>query len=176
MDFKTVLITGGAYGEAKELAKLLADSGANVVVLDEDVCALEDEYANVLALKVDFRDADMLAGSVNRAAEAFGGIALAVHAKSGFEGKPIRETETWEFDDILDSTLRAAFIIARECAKTGSAVINVLHGKAASAAEAASDAGIEALSAAARLEGEDVQCAPADVQQLFEICRKKLGE
>jgi len=105
---KTAMITGAAVGIGRAVATLLAEGGANVVLIDvneEKLAALTGELAahanRVLCAVCDVRDADSVNKTAAQAADKFGGIDILVNNaalwryKSPFLDIPLEDWKTY---------------------------------------------------------------------------------
>lgn len=96
LDGKRAIVTGGARGIGAAAAKLLAQAGARVEVLDlETGCDVTDE-AQVKRALDRIGEADVLVNNAGRAAR-----------------KPAVELTVEEWDAVLDLNLRAVFVCSR---------------------------------------------------------------
>ncbi len=164
---RTALVTGASSGLGAHFARVLHKSGATVVLaarridrLDAAVAALE-ERAHAIAMDVG-DEASILAGFER--IEATVGICDIIVNNAGISGGAFAlKMSTQEWDRVVDTNLRAPFVVAREGAKrlaaakkTGS-IINIasvlgLRGSPQVAAYMASKAGLIHLTHALAIE------------------------
>lgn len=99
---RVALVTGGGSGIGEACARVLARSGARVVVADLDVDTARRVSSELpgqaLAVEVDVTDPDAVEAMVTRAIEHFGGLRVAVN-NAGIGGPPAatgdQTTEVW---------------------------------------------------------------------------------
>ena len=114
---KTVIITGGAQGLGRGIVSVCHREGANVVIADirQDAAA---ELANSLAgrdlaVACDVRKEENLSALLARTIERFEQIdGLVNNAGINFV-KPFLDVEAGEWDNVLQTDLRAAFLLTQ---------------------------------------------------------------
>lgn len=112
-----VLITAGASGLGRAMAREFLASGAQVAVVDLDAEALADvrrEHPEVLALQASVTDEGQMAAAFEQAIERLGGLDV-VAANAGTAG-PAGPVETIDVDawrQCIDVNLTGAFITAK---------------------------------------------------------------
>lgn len=117
----TTAITGGGAGMGRATARLFADRGADVVVIDldeemanETVSLIENEGGSAIPVVADVSDENDVAEFVDRTVTEFGRIDV-LHNNAGIAQKstPIEDVteETWE--QIQDVNLKSAFLGAK---------------------------------------------------------------
>ncbi|WP_202935041.1 SDR family oxidoreductase [Halorussus amylolyticus] len=117
------VITGAGSGMGRATARLFAERGADVVVVDLDDDAASETVSSIeraegdssaVAVTADVSDADDVAGFVERTVEEFGRIDV-LHNNAGIpqESTPVEDVteETW--DRIQDVNLKSAFLGAK---------------------------------------------------------------
>jgi 3-oxoacyl-[acyl-carrier protein] reductase len=120
LDGKAAAITGAGSGMGEATAKLFAERGADVAVVDvdedaaaataEDIAASEAS-GDAVAVVADVTDAAAVSDFVDRTVEAFGSIDV-LHNNAGIamESTPVTDVteETW--DAVVDVNLKSAFL------------------------------------------------------------------
>lgn len=121
---KVAIVTGGANGIGRATAERLAREGAQIVVADVD-----DEEGNkvVAAIKAAgndavFRTADIserldVYNLVAAARDAFGKIDVLVNNAGIVDDQPFLELEEAEFDRVMRTNVKGAFLISQAVAK-----------------------------------------------------------
>ncbi|BCF91298.1 SDR family oxidoreductase [Paraburkholderia largidicola] len=115
-DGKTVLITGAGKGIGRATAQLLAQRGARVIALSrsaDDLRTLEDEIG-CTTLCADLADAS----AARSAADAAQPVDLLVNCAGVVELQPFLDTTVDAFDTIMAVNVRAAMIVAQQCARS----------------------------------------------------------
>lgn len=113
---KVAVITGGAGGIGSAAAKLFAQEGAHVVLVDLDESALQKTVQaigdeNVSYVAADTTQPDQVQHFVNTTIERHGGIDIFL-ANAGIEGQlsPITETPVEEFDRVMAVNVRGVWL------------------------------------------------------------------
>ena len=100
-DGHAAVVTGGAHGIGRAVARRLAGDGALVAVVDVDDAAGGEVASQLgqghLALGADVADSDALAAAVERAASAFGGLTILVNNAGFGSTKPLARFTDAEF-------------------------------------------------------------------------------
>jgi len=132
------LVTGASSGLGAHFARLLAAQGAKVALaarrLDRLEALAQDIQASggtALAVACDVTDEASVVEAVARARAGLGTLNVLVN-NSGITGrKPFLESSGEEWDSVLDTNLRGAFLMCREFAKAaiaagqGGRIVNV---------------------------------------------------
>lgn len=132
------LVTGASSGLGAHFARLLAAQGAKVALaarrLDRLEALAQDIQASggtALAVACDVTDEASVVEAVARARASLGTLNVLVN-NSGITGrKPFLESSGEEWDSVLDTNLRGAFLMCREFAKAaiatgqGGRIVNV---------------------------------------------------
>jgi NAD(P)-dependent dehydrogenase (short-subunit alcohol dehydrogenase family) len=162
---KRALVTGGASGIGRETARLLAQRGVRVAVLDVNgegaAAAAADIGGDAFGLAVDVRDRAAVDGAVAEAAERLGGLDV-VLANAGLgKGGYLRWQDADEWEAVVEVNLLGVARTARSVLPQlvesrgylllTASVAAAVHGPGMSA-YSASKAGVEALGNALRLE------------------------
>lgn len=120
LDGKVAIVTGGGTGIGRGIALALADEGASVVVCGRRLERIEDTARQIQAkggIAQAIR-ADVAAeGDVERLIEAvigaFGRIDILVNNAGLYEGGPLHELEVEVWDRLMNTNLRAPFLLTR---------------------------------------------------------------
>jgi citronellol/citronellal dehydrogenase len=126
---KTLFITGSTRGIGREIALRAAGDGANVVITGKTAephaklagtihsVAAEVQAAGgtALALQLDVRDEEAIAGAVKRTVETFGGIDILVNNASAISLTPTEATPAKRFDLMMSVNVRATFLCSQAC-------------------------------------------------------------
>jgi 3-oxoacyl-[acyl-carrier protein] reductase len=117
---RSVVVTGAADGIGRGIATHFARTGDCVALLDYDdvglrrtVDDLQRGGGRVLGITADVRDAASLEAALRQAAEAHGGVDIAVNNAAVYPNTPVIEMEESEWDRVLDTNLKGAFLFTR---------------------------------------------------------------
>jgi NAD(P)-dependent dehydrogenase (short-subunit alcohol dehydrogenase family) len=116
---KTVVITGAAGGIGREMARVFAERGSRLALVDRD--ATVNDLSDALggschSFIADLQDESDIVRTVTAITERFGGIDILINnAGIGIVGKAI-DFKTDDWDRTMAINLRAQFIFAREVA------------------------------------------------------------
>jgi NAD(P)-dependent dehydrogenase (short-subunit alcohol dehydrogenase family) len=121
---RKALVVGGGLGIGRAIVEILAESGANVAVLDREADRAENVSASVtkagrksLAIVEDVTKQGAAERGVAAAASAFGGLDLLVNVVGFAARSPLAEMSDELFDLDLSRNLRYFFRFGREFAK-----------------------------------------------------------
>lgn len=165
IDGRTVLLTGAAGGIGTAIARRLAASGANLVLVDiqaDPLEALGQELGDAaIAVAADISNSDQVAEAVDAAVDRFGGIDVVVANAAIDAIAPIREMAPATFERVVQVNLIGTYrtvqaaLPAMEGRRGHILVINSLGSVIAPpfmSAYAASKAGLTGLADSLRLE------------------------
>ena len=121
---RTALVTGASSGIGRRFAKILAASGANVVVgarrlghLEELQAEIEAEGGRALAVAMDASDEASVAAAFDAAEAAFGEVdSVVANAGLNRSANALR-LSVEDFDAVFAVNTRGVFITAREAAR-----------------------------------------------------------
>jgi len=112
---KVALVTGAHRGIGAACARALAEQGAKLILADRLDCA---ETAKTIpgsfAHPVDVADEFSVTGLFNAARAAHARLDILVHCAGIIQEKPLLETSTADFDQVIAVNLRGSFLIGRE--------------------------------------------------------------
>jgi NAD(P)-dependent dehydrogenase (short-subunit alcohol dehydrogenase family) len=116
------LITGGANGIGRAIARHLLDSGWRVGVLDLPDSGLARAFPrksrNVLTIEGDVRDEETVSDTVAAVVRHFGRLDAVVSNAGIMIRKPIASLTLAEWNRVIDTNLTAAFLLARAAEKS----------------------------------------------------------
>jgi NAD(P)-dependent dehydrogenase (short-subunit alcohol dehydrogenase family) len=163
---RAAVVTGAAHGIGRGCATLLAQAGADVVVVDIDAAGLaetgalvEEAGSRAVVVAGDVRDPAVPERAADAALVSFGRLDIAVHNVGGWAGTQpaaVVDTDPDDWDAVMGLNLRATFLGCRAAARRmidagrGGAIVNLcsLQGLRASAmmsAYGAAKAGVAQL-------------------------------
>ena len=136
---KVALVTGASGGLGKRFAELLAGRGARVVLaarrqerLDDLVKSLRDCGHEVSAIVTDVLDDTSVVKAFEHATETFGCPQIIINNAGVSVPKPALALTRQDWDHVVDTNLRAAWIVAQTAAKNmvahsvGGSIINIV--------------------------------------------------
>ena len=118
---RKALITGGASGFGREVARRLGEAGARIALLDIDLERAAATAAGLpgeghLGVGADVRSLEQTATAVGGAAEALGGIDTVVISAGVFTMGPIEQISEADWDRTIEINLKGAFTTLRAAA------------------------------------------------------------
>ncbi|MBS1181549.1 MAG: gno 1 [Proteobacteria bacterium] len=135
---RKALVTGASRGIGRAIAEALAGAGADVAVTARDIGSLKETVAAIDALGAravplaqDVRDVAGSRVTVERAADALGGLDILVNNAGYEEVTPSLDIEEDVWDRVVDTNLKGAFFMAQAAARRmhgagqGGAIINL---------------------------------------------------
>ena len=159
---KVVIVTGAGRGIGRAVATSFAVEGARVVIAEKDPATGQDVMREISAgggetiyIRTDISIPEQVSLMVGKTVEKFGRIDILVNnAGFGIWKSPL-DLSVEEWDDVINTNLRGAFLCAREAARFmkdhgGGSIINIAStrafmSEAGSEAYAASKGGVVAL-------------------------------
>lgn len=144
LDGKVAVVTGGASGIGREIARTLAVRGAAVAVLDlDEVGAAEVAAAlegQALGVGCDVSDAASVTSAVSRVVETFGRVDALVNCAGIARIDPAAELSLTDWDATFAVNLRGAFLCCQEVgryllAAGGGRIVNIASQAASVALE-----------------------------------------
>jgi len=117
---KVALITGSAVGIGNEVARLFAEHGASLILIDRDQVRnratadeLERSGAAVRAIGLDLRDGAAIRAAVSDALQAIGPIDVLINNAGIYPRRPFLETSEQEWDEMQAINLKSMFHLAQ---------------------------------------------------------------
>ena len=126
MDFegRTAIVTGGASGIGREVARQLAAAGAAVVIADANadgaaavVGEIQDADGQAMAITADVTNPDDAARMVDATVAAHGGLDILVHSAGMGVERPFLETTPAEWRRVIDVDLTGTFLCGQAAAR-----------------------------------------------------------
>ncbi len=157
---KNILVTGASSGLGRHFAQVLAAAGARVAVAARRTDRLADLQAEIegrggraLPIELDVRDGASVRAAVACAETELGPVHVLVNNAGVADSKPALELSEEDWDRVLDTNLRGAWLVAQETARHmvrlghGGSIINIasilgLRGTAQVASYCAAKAGL----------------------------------
>lgn len=168
---QVALVTDSGALSSVDVAPLLAEAGATVIVADQNadkthalVARIQAEGGQAVALPTDIEREDSVVALFQAVQQRFGRLDILVNCAGITANQPLLETTLAQFDDLQSLNQRSTFLLLREgvrlmvAAGHGGRIVNVttigtlhpvLHGNAA---YASSRAGVTAMTRAIALD------------------------
>lgn len=137
LEGKSAIVTGGGRGIGRSIALGLAEAGCNVAVCSRTPAEIEATSKEIegmgrksFAMETDITDFEQIQKLVNKTKEDFGKIDILVNNAARSFLRPLMELRVDGYDKILDTNVKALFLLSRECAKVmkeggGGRIINI---------------------------------------------------
>ena len=120
---KVAVITGASRGLGRTMAKGLAAAGAQVVLVARDEAKLNETRDDILAeggqasvLALDLADVEAIRTGIRRIGGELGRIDICVNNAGIINWQPVLESDVEDFERIMDTNVKAAFVMSQECA------------------------------------------------------------
>lgn len=118
------LVTGASSGLGRHFARTLADAGAAVAcaarrtdLLESLVAEIAADGGTAAAVELDVTDSASIAGALDQSALALAPVSILVNNAGLAIDNKLLDTSDDDWDDVLDTNLRGAFLMAREAAR-----------------------------------------------------------
>ena len=120
---KVAIVTGASRGLGKPIAKGLAGAGAHVVLVARDEAKLtlvRDEIVaaggQATVLPLDLADEDAIRAAVRKVGADLGRLDICVNNAGIINWQPLLESDVEDLDKIMNTNVRATFVMAQESA------------------------------------------------------------
>ena len=120
---KVAVITGASRGLGRTMAKGLAAAGAQVVLVARDEAKLNETRDDILAeggqasvLALDLADEEAIRTGIRRIGGELGRIDICVNNAGVINWQPVLESDVEDFERIMDTNVKATFVMSQECA------------------------------------------------------------
>jgi NAD(P)-dependent dehydrogenase (short-subunit alcohol dehydrogenase family) len=124
LEGQCAIVTGASSGIGRHMALTLARAGAKVAAggrridrLEALVGEIEGFDGRAIPLSLDVRDAQSVAAAIEAAETELGPIGILVNGAGVALTKPFLETEEGEWNLVLDTNLKGAYLTSREVAR-----------------------------------------------------------
>ena len=122
---KTAIVTGASRGLGREFAKSLAEAGADIIINSRNIKELEEVYEQIrkigrriLPIEADITDVSNVKNMIRKAIKTFNHIDILINnAATGRINRPIDETESEEWDFVINTNITGVFNCSREVLK-----------------------------------------------------------
>jgi len=120
---KVAVVTGASRGLGKPIAKGLAAAGAHVVLVARDEAKLETARGEIMdaggeatVLAIDLADEDAIRTGIRKVGQELGRLDICVNNAGIINWQPLLDSDVEDFDRIMDTNVRATFVMAQEAA------------------------------------------------------------
>ncbi len=121
---EVAIVTGASSGLGRHFARVLAASGAKVALcarrrekLDDLAAEIRSSGGTALPVELDVTDGASVSAAIDRAADGLGPVTILINNAGLAVDKPLLDTSDEEWDLVLDTNLKGAWMMARETAR-----------------------------------------------------------
>tara|TARA_R110002051_G_scaffold86498_2_gene152360 strand:- start:26535 stop:27269 length:735 start_codon:yes stop_codon:yes gene_type:complete len=119
---KVVIVTGASRGIGQEIAFLLAENGASIVVnhsnsikdADATVAKIKDNGGKAIAIKADVSDRDQVTQLFDQTIKAFGNVDVLVNNAGVMINKKLKDNTQEDFNKQFDVNVKGVFNMLQE--------------------------------------------------------------
>jgi NAD(P)-dependent dehydrogenase (short-subunit alcohol dehydrogenase family) len=147
LDGQKILVTGASSGLGRHFALTLARAGAAVALAARSADKLSEAAAEIgrlgsraISVPLDVTDASSVREAVARAEAELGGLTTLVNNAGIVVSKPLLEHDENDWDRVMDTNLKGAWLVAQEVARR-----MVAHGRGGCIINIASILGLRAV-------------------------------
>ena len=139
---KVVIVTGSGKGIGRSIAMRYASEGANVIVAEKDELSGSETETSILSaggttkfIRTDVSNPPDIRAMVSKTVELFGTVDIMINNAGISKWKSPYEISVEEWDVIINTNLRGAFLCSREAAKImreqgGGSIVNIASTRA----------------------------------------------
>lgn len=121
LEDKVAVVTGGASGIGAAIAKMFAEKGASVAILDLrqlDLKSLSDTYGDkAISLSVDVTNPDSVADAFDQVVQKFGNIDILLHSAGIVALDPAENVSENDWSKQIDVNLSGTFFVNQTCGR-----------------------------------------------------------
>lgn len=121
---RTAIVTGGARGLGKSMAKALASAGANIAIVDKNSNLVEKTAREIkefgvdtLAMEVNIKEEKEVKNMVSRVRNTFGDIEILLNNAGICKNYPAEHMSFEDWNEVIDVNLSGMFLCSREVGK-----------------------------------------------------------
>ena len=122
-DSRVVLITGAADGIGRGIARVFAQRGCRLVLLDVNESKLHataeelKPSTDVVAMTCDVRKSDQIQAAVDEAVQRYGRLDVAVSNAGVYPNTAVVDMDEDEWDFVIETNLTGSFLVSRAAAR-----------------------------------------------------------
>lgn len=138
LDGKVAVVTDSGSNSSPEVAALLAEAGATVVIADRDISLVDRVVADIrggggqaIGICTDVESENSVIALFSQVAATFGSLDILVNCAALNANRPLEEFPLNVWDEVQSVNLRSVFLCMRECirqmlhAERGGRIVNI---------------------------------------------------
>ena len=138
LDGRCAIVTGAASGLGRFFAGALAGAGAQVVVaarrtdrVEKVAQEIERDGGKAIGVTLDVTKPDSVNAAIAEAESAFGPVRILINNAGAAVTKPVLEVEEADWDKVVDTNLKGAWLMAQAAARNmaahglGGSIVNI---------------------------------------------------
>ena len=121
---QTALITGGSRGLGLQIAEVLADHGARVIITARKQTEIEEAVAHIsvrggqaVGLAADLSDLDAISAFAQKAIDVAGSVSILVNNAGATWGAPAEDYPLEAWNKVMNLNVNSIFLLSREIGK-----------------------------------------------------------